>query len=50
MTFCLSQDDKSIIKGVDLDIMRKKLVIVTTNPSVCYIFSKVYLYLYIRLI
>ena len=49
MTFRLPQDDESTIGGVDLEIVKEKLVIVVTNPLTCYIFSKVCLYLYIRL-
>lgn len=49
MTFCLPQDDKSINRKVDLKIIKEKPVVVPTNPSLGYIFSKVYFYLYIRL-
>lgn len=49
MTFYLSQDDKLTIKKVHFEIMKRKFVIITTNPLVYYIFSKVYLYLYIKL-
>ena len=45
MTFRPSQDDKSTIVGVELEIVKEKLVIVATNPLVCYVFSKEYLYL-----
>lgn len=34
---------------VDLEIVKEKLVVIANNPLVYYIFSKVYLYLYIGL-
>ena len=45
MTFRPPQNDKMTIAGVELEIVKEKLVIVVTNPLVCYIFSKVCLYL-----
>lgn len=50
MTFYVLQNDKSITKKADLKIIKEKLVIIVTIFLVCYIFSKVYLYLYIKLI
>ena len=41
MTFCPLQDNKPLLKASDLVIVKKKLMVVTTNPLVCYIFSKV---------
>ena len=45
MTFRPPQDDESTTAGVELEIVKEKLVIVATNPLVCYVFSKVCLYL-----
>lgn len=44
MIFRPLQDDKLIIKEVNLKIVEKKLMIVATNFLTCYIFSKIYLY------
>lgn len=44
------QNDKLITKRINLKIVKEKLIVVATNSLVCYIFFKVYLYLYIKLI
>lgn len=44
MTFRPPRDDKSLTEVIDLEIMKEKLVVVTTSPLVCYIFSKVCLH------
>ncbi len=43
MTFHLPQNNKLLLEASDLVIVKEKLVVVMTNPLVCYIFSKVYL-------
>ena len=45
MTFRPPQDDKSTKEGVELEIVKEKLVVIATNPLVYYVFSKVCLYL-----
>lgn len=37
MTFYILQNNKSIIKIVDLEIVKEKLVIIITNFLICYI-------------
>ncbi len=41
MTFRLPQDNEPLLEASDLVIVKKILVVVVTNPLVCYIFSKV---------
>ncbi len=41
VTFCSPQDDEPLSEASDLVIVKEKLVVVATNPLVCYIFSKV---------
>ncbi len=41
MTFHPPQDDEPLSEANDLTIVKEKLVVVATNPLVCYIFSKV---------
>ncbi len=41
MTFRSLQDDKPSSEPSYLAIVKEKLVVVVTNPFVCYIFSKV---------
>ncbi len=41
MTFCPLQDNKPLSEASDLTIVKETLVVVMTNPLVCYIFSKV---------
>lgn len=48
MTFCQLQNDESAIRGIHLEIIRKKLVIIMTYLLVSYIFFKICLYLYIK--
>ncbi len=41
MTFRPPQDNKPLSEASDFVIVKEKLVVVATNPLVCYIFSKV---------
>ncbi len=41
MTFRSPQDHEPLSEASDLAIVKEKLVVVATNPLVCYIFSKV---------
>ncbi len=43
ITFRPLQDDEPSSEASDLAIVKKKLVVVATNPLMCYIFLKVYL-------
>lgn len=43
MMFCLPQDNKLSLEASDFIIEKEKLVVIMTNPLVCYLFLKLYL-------